>query len=359
MYVSKYGDKYRFYKRYVIDGVARRVSVVMDRDTPQSRAKAEAILDGKIPKSISTDIAFSEMVELYIEDQKITLKQSTWARNQNLLTRIGKEIGRKPLSDLNAGTIRAALLRISKNPTTLNSYLTRLKAAIRWAYQNDMIESLSCIDKIKPWADSEKKSRIEGRYLEKHELRAVLDHQTTDEVRLVIEFLALTGMRVGEMIALNKEDVTADEIRITKTFDSNHDVITTAKTSDSNRTITVQPELKPVIARINQFSNANRIRSRSRVPYFFVSSTGSRLSYSYLSREIGKVTEAVAGRRLTAHALRHTHASLLAEQGIPLETISRRLGHSDSRITREIYLHVTEKMKEKDRNLLAKTRLFG
>ena len=36
------------------------------------------------------------------------------------------------------------------------------------------------------------------------------------------------------------------------------------------------------------------------------------------------------------------------EQGINIDTISRRLGHSDSKITREIYLHVTKKLQEKE-----------
>lgn len=46
--------------------------------------------------------------------------------------------------------------------------------------------------------------------------------------------------------------------------------------------------------------------------------------------------------------MRHTHVALMAEQGVSLEVISRRLGHSNSKITREIYHHVTKKMQEKD-----------
>ena len=38
----------------------------------------------------------------------------------------------------------------------------------------------------------------------------------------------------------------------------------------------------------------------------------------------------------------------MAEQGIPIEVISRRLGHTNSKITLDIYFHATKKMKEKD-----------
>lgn len=58
------------------------------------------------------------------------------------------------------------------------------------------------------------------------------------------------------------------------------------------------------------------------------------------------------------HELRHTHTSLLLEQGVSIDTISRRLGHENSRITREIYLHVTEKLKERDNEQLARISLL-
>jgi len=48
----------------------------------------------------------------------------------------------------------------------------------------------------------------------------------------------------------------------------------------------------------------------------------------------------------------YTHVALLAEAGVPLETISRRLGHSDGHTTRDVYFHVTKRMEEHDRRLL-------
>ena len=85
---------------------------------------------------------------------------------------------------------------------------------------------------------------------------------------------------------------------------------------------------------------------------FILNPYGEPLSYWKFNRIFGELTEKVTGKKLTTHALRHTHASLLAASGIPLETISRRLGHADSKITREIYLHITEQMKEKDAEMI-------
>ena len=41
---------------------------------------------------------------------------------------------------------------------------------------------------------------------------------------------------------------------------------------------------------------------------------------------------------LTTHELRHTHATLLLQQGIPIKYISERLGHSSTKITEDIYI---------------------
>lgn len=44
--------------------------------------------------------------------------------------------------------------------------------------------------------------------------------------------------------------------------------------------------------------------------------------------------------------------------GIDIETIARRLGHENSRITRDIYLHVTEKLIEKDNEQIKHIRIM-
>jgi integrase len=49
---------------------------------------------------------------------------------------------------------------------------------------------------------------------------------------------------------------------------------------------------------------------------------------------------------LTPHSLRHTHTSLLAEAGVPLQEIMDRLGHKDDTTTKQVYLHVTKTRKK-------------
>ena len=64
------------------------------------------------------------------------------------------------------------------------------------------------------------------------------------------------------------------------------------------------------------------------------------------------------GKKATTHFMRHTHVSLLAEQGIPFDAIARRLGHTNSKITKDIYFHVTKKLREKDNLALQKVKIL-
>ena len=56
----------------------------------------------------------------------------------------------------------------------------------------------------------------------------------------------------------------------------------------------------------------------------------------------------------TTHTFRHTHVSKLAELGVPLYVIQHNVGHSNSKITRDVYLHVTKKAQQELRNKLNK-----
>ena len=91
---------------------------------------------------------------------------------------------------------------------------------------------------------------------------------------------------------------------------------------------------------------------------FFQGSNGDRVKYCTYSRYLTRNSVRILGRKITVHALRHTHASLLMEQGVDIDTISRRLGHEDSKVTREIYLHVTKKLREKDKERIARVKIM-
>lgn len=349
MYVTKRGDKYRAWERIVVNGTEKRISVTMDKNTAQARKNAQEALRAKQAELTHklSDMTYSELVEAYIVYQKATLKLSTVTRNESTLKRLKDTFDDARLSDMTAGFIQTRLMKLTTEPGTYNEYLKRIKAMFRWAYRSDFIESSACVDKLKPLKDEGKKARIADKYLEADELKKVLE-ASPPYFSEVFEFLALSGLRIGELIALEDADVTESDIIVKATYDFHNDVLNTPKTESSWRYVHIQPELKDCIRRLRTLTKQRMLIYRFRSPYFVVSYTGGRLSYELTNRTFKGICERVTGRPLTLHALRHTHVSLLAENGADLQTISRRVGHADTKMIREIYYHVTSKQKAKD-----------
>ena len=75
---------------------------------------------------------------------------------------------------------------------------------------------------------------------------------------------------------------------------------------------------------------------------------GNMISYDAYNKYLRENTERILKHKLTPHSLRHTHVALLAEHGMNLDSIARRLGHSDSKITKDVYYHVTSKVKQRE-----------
>lgn len=193
------------------------------------------------------------------------------------------------------------------------------------------------------------------------ELKAVLADMCEKQWELLTRFLALSGLRFAEFCALDKKDVDFSlmQIHIRKGYDSVNKEITYTKNCFSERDVHIQPELAEVCREINAFTLRRRLRIGSKSKIFFMSSDGGRINYYSYNKYFKAHTLKVTGKELTPHALRHTHASLLFEQGLSIDEVARRLGHGDSEITRAIYIHVTKKLEEKDAARLDGIQLIG
>lgn len=172
--------------------------------------------------------------------------------------------------------------------------------------------------------------------------------------------LAYTGMRIGEFACLKETDIDFEEntISITKTYYNERNIITDyqlvpPKTKKSKRTIDVEQfvidVLKSLIAKNREFKMLHRKTYHDKG--FLIINKEDYPGYPKSLRRYGermKRLMKIAGlnEKLTPHSLRHTHTSLLAEAGVPIQDIMDRLGHQDDSTTKRIYLHVTKEKKK-------------
>lgn len=360
--------KYKAVERYTdyLTGKAKKASVTMDKNTAQSRKAAQAALDEKIEKASERkqrdDIRLGELVEKYRLGQALTVKKSTYQRNYFACNTLMDIMGRSTLvGRMTAKYVREQLLATGKEPGTLNEHMTRFKALVRWGYHNDYIPNASFLDKLEPFKDVPHKLKIQDKYLESEELKALTNGMAVEPWRLLTEFLALSGLRFGEAAALLKPDVdfNAGYVHVDKTYDYINDVTTTPKTPCSIRDVYMQEELKDLCKKIRSLMLRQQLRGGyGDSALFLANMQGKNVSYYAYNKYLRENANRTLGRAITPHALRHTHASLLLEHGMSIDAISRRLGHENSQITREIYLHVTEKLKEKDNQQIANIKIM-
>ena len=359
MWITKKG----YVQEYATDphtGLKKIVSVKISGTSKKAEQEAFKRLERKIQEIGDVNIRLSDVIKLYLKENEKTWKPSTYSQIVNRLGSVLDIVGDAYMNTLSAGYVRRKFAESGKSPQTINAYQLRLKTLWRWAYQNDYVKTMETADKLSPMRTEPRKLRIQDKYLETNEVKRLLKSMIYDKrYALMTEFLILSGLRVGEAIALNDTDVWGDIIRVNKTFDKANNVTTSTKTLKSSREIHVQPELKTCIEKIREYTKWQKEVFGYESDLFFPDPSGHHFGYSYYAKYVGKMTEKVLGRRLTPHAFRHTHCSMLASKGMSLEAISERLGHEDSKITKEIYFHRMKELKEKENKQLDEIRLLS
>lgn len=368
MWSEKVKTGYKFVERYrdPMTGKIRRVSVVMEKDTAQTRKVAQRALDAKIQAAVdkttpAADITLGKLAEQYIAEQKITRKEATSRRNYFMAQKALRIFGKDTLVNaLNANYIRTRLIALDEGADTKNEILKRFKGMLRWGFRHDLVSDVSYLDKVERFNAPPHREKIEDKYLESAELSDLLAGMQHPVWKAVTKFLALSGLRFGEFAALKKMDVdiSGRTIRVSMTYDPNNKVETEAKTYDSCRDVYMQDELASAAKDLRLLMMKQKVLNGYDTDLYMCSADGSHVKYYAYNKYLQENALRIVGRKITPHALRHTHVSLLAENGISIDTISRRIGHSDSEITREIYLHVTDKLKEKENEQLKGLRII-
>ncbi len=166
-----------------------------------------------------------------------------------------------------------------------------------------------------------------------------------------------TGMRIGEVLGLKWSDINFKDkiIHVQRSLSATASqglLLEEPKTKGSRRQIPVSAH---VIENLQMFQEkqehfANLIGDifQNEEHLVFCNSFGNLMSPSNFSSRYFKRMLKLAGidSSFTFHDLRHTHATLLLQQGINIKVISARLGHSSITITLDTYAHLMPSMQE-------------
>jgi integrase len=151
--------------------------------------------------------------------------------------------------------------------------------------------------------------------------------------RSLVWLLTLTGLRIGELLALRWQDVDlmAGFLRVSRTlYEGRFDE---PKTRSSNRTVPLSAKGVEILASL-------RPEAPKLDDLIFCSKNGTPLCRRNLrNRQLDPMCEELRIPKIGWHSLRHSNATLLDAVGTPLGTVQSLLGHSSPEITRGTYIH--------------------
>lgn len=336
-------------------GLVRIVSVKCSGKSLKARDEAYRALQDKIKKLGESRFRFFPTIDVYLSEKQKEWKPSTYTRTAYQFDMIKRILGDAYLDKMTAGLIRAKFIETGKNNHTLNDYQYTIKAFWRWAYRNDFVKSQELADKLTSFREPPRKERIQDKYLETYEIKRLLTAMADTRFRLLSKFAILTGMRIGEIQAMEDSDVWGSIIRVNKTYDRMNRIVTSPKSLESKREIHIQPELRVCIDQIREYRDIIGYDG----PLFFPDTNGKRIDYSNYNDYLENVSLGALGRKITPHIFRHTHCSILVMNGLSYEAIMARLGHSDSKVTKQIYTHRMKELKEKENRQIDSIKLLS
>jgi integrase len=170
-----------------------------------------------------------------------------------------------------------------------------------------------------------------------NQLRALAEQ--CGEFKALVLFAGTTGLRWGEIAALQCKDVSLlnRTVFVGKAFSSGlkgEKILGGTKTHQS-RTVPFPKELVLVLSEL--------IEKKSSESHLFQMPGYGSLDYNnFMTRYFRPAVERAGLRDVGFHTLRHTTASLLISQGTPITTVSKILGHASTQMTLDVYGHLYE-----------------
>lgn len=362
--------KYRYYEKFYDESEEKwkQASVTLTSKTRQAQGQAKRELDSKIEKKLTKcklrsrknkQYTFNEVLDEYLLFRKQELKDSSFYVYKGILNNLFKEILDKKFNEVSSSYFQNKIMSSNSSISYKRSqkgYANLFfKYAMKIGYTN-----FNLIDGVQLPRDKKTIELIEKKrckFLSRDEFHKFKESfgKSRCQIRMnyLIEFMYLTGLRIGEALALMWENVDLEK----KMIDIRHTIdyssaslkdfkITAPKTSNSYRKISINSRCIEII---NEMKILNEDFNLNAKKFIFLNSQGRLINHNLLNIYIKKigVLSGLKGknpRDFSSHMFRHSHISLLTELGIPVKAIMSRVGHINEKTTIQIYTHVTKNM---------------
>lgn len=336
-------------------------------DVKNNKKKAEKFLRDTLQgykeatSDIDPDILFGEYIKLWLEETKKTVDEITY---QGYLSVANAQIipyfenVRVPLCKLKREDIQRYVDLKSENgrldgkgglsPKTMKTHKLIIQLALKNAVKNGLIGENPC-DFIK----LPKMKQREPEFYTISQLNALFTAIRAESLYPLIYFTVIYGLRRSEVLGLKWDSVNFELNTVTV----KHTVVRfttvvekdSTKTASSYRSYPMTDDVRHMLLELKESENKNRTlfgKEYTENDYIFKWADGKTYAPDYITKKFTKLLKKYNLPHIRFHDLRHSCASLLIANGFTLKDIQEWLGHSDIRVTANIYAHLDTERKK-------------
>lgn len=329
----------RFYLGKGIDGKGRSLCKTIHctkREAEKfARELAYKLEKGELLPEFEKKPSFAEFWRTQQKGAAKRLSLTTMERRAKLFRLyIGPVFGAMAINKIRPIDISNALMLWSDkfSPYTVRTVFSSVRAIFNKAVRLKLIAENPCQGCELP----KKERRFPVRILSAEEQAAFL--KKCDETgALVLRFALLTGLRPSEYLGLTWQDFDLQRglVRVQRSLKKTTErgfFFGDLKTKSSNRVLFLDVET------LEALRKAYSLR-RSSTDLVFHNKKGLPISNSTLFCKLARVLKKAGLPHCRIYDLRHSHASILLEKGIPVQAVAARLGHSSPNTTMQNYIH--------------------
>lgn len=305
--------------------------------TEKDALHVEMRLLEEINKGIVTEMSLRSLFDAYLES-KPNIKDETKRKEVEIFSKFLVDLSRTKIANISPYqliTLRNQIESMEGSVTQKNKAIYLIKSIYKFGNKafgyNDIAQH---IETIRPKV----KEKFVYNTLTPEEFNTIIGYEKIEVYRLVYEIYFWAGLRRGEAIALFKNDLlTSMELDIYNSVNSKGE-LGPPKNSQSYRRVGIHQNL---YSRLLPHANSKGKYLLGGLINLAPNTINRR--FTICQRKSNKDREENGSNplpHLRIHDLRHSHATFLASQGVPITVVSHRLGHASIAETMNTYLHL-------------------
>lgn len=326
-----------------------------------NKRKAEAFLREKIAEYermeglVKTDILFADYVRHWLTHiarkvDEVTMQGYQTLADSHILPYFDQK--KVPLRNLDHTMIQRYMDEKHEcgrldgkgglSPRSLRLHKNIISQTLDLAVQTKLIPANPC-----QFVELPQNVRYESTFYTAAQLQDLFTALQGDELLPLVKITALYGLRRSELLGLQWDSIDFERkiMTIRHTVSKVTEVVAKDKTKNasSRRTFPLTVEAEAIFRRAKELEQQNRAafgREYQENAYVFTWADGHPYSPDYISHRFNRLLKKHGLPHIRFHELRHSCASLLIDMGFTLKDVQEWLGHSDIKMTANIYAHL-------------------